>query len=43
MPLHVVRPKILGFISEEVSAWLVAVLVLVAGGILTGLLSLIHI
>ena len=39
MPLHVVRPKILGFISEEVSAWLVAVLVLVAGGILTGLLA----
>ncbi|WP_053150035.1 sensor domain-containing diguanylate cyclase [Pseudomonas protegens] len=39
MPLHVVRPKILGFISEEVSAWLVAVLVLIAGGILTGLLA----
>jgi len=39
MPLHVVRPKILGFISEEVSAWLVALLVLLAGGILTGLLA----
>lgn len=39
MPLHVVRPKILGFISEEVSAWLVAVLVLLAGSILTGLLA----
>ncbi|MFW6750984.1 diguanylate cyclase [Pseudomonas glycinae] len=39
MSLHPVRPKILGFISEEVSAWLVAVLVLLAGGILTGLLA----
>ncbi|NBF10054.1 sensor domain-containing diguanylate cyclase [Pseudomonas sp. Fl4BN1] len=39
MPLQVVRPKILGFISEEVSAWLVALLVLLAGGILTGLLA----
>ncbi|AZC23663.1 sensor domain-containing diguanylate cyclase [Pseudomonas sessilinigenes] len=39
MPLHVVRPKILGFISEEVSAWLVALLVLLAGCILTGLLA----
>ncbi|MCK9798875.1 diguanylate cyclase [Pseudomonas sp. MAFF 302030] len=39
MPLHVMRPKILGFISEEVSAWLVAVLVLLAGGVLTGLLA----
>ncbi len=39
MPLHVVRPKILGFISEEVSAWLVALLVLLAGAILTGLLA----
>lgn len=39
MSLHPVRPKILGFISEDVSAWLVAVLVLLAGGILTGLLA----
>lgn len=39
MSLHPVRPKILGFISEEVSAWLVALLVLLAGGILTGLLA----
>ena len=39
MPLHPVRPKILGFISEDVSAWLVALLVLLAGGILPGLLA----
>lgn len=39
MSLHAVRPKILGFISEDVSAWLVAMLVLLAGGILTGLLA----
>lgn len=39
MSLHAVRPKILGFISEDVSAWLVAILVLLAGGILTGLLA----
>ncbi|WP_095189453.1 GGDEF domain-containing protein [Pseudomonas sp. Irchel 3E19] len=39
MLLHPVRPKILGFISEDVSAWLVAMLVLLAGGILTGLLA----
>src|SRR5471030_3105661 len=39
MSLHSVRPRILGFISEDVSAWLVAVLVLLAGGILTGLLA----
>ncbi|MBK5417448.1 sensor domain-containing diguanylate cyclase [Pseudomonas sp. TH31] len=39
MSLHAVRPRILGFISEDVSAWLVAVLVLLAGGILTGLLA----
>ncbi|NVZ26787.1 diguanylate cyclase [Pseudomonas gingeri] len=39
MSSHAVRPKILGFISEDVSAWLVAVLVLVAGGLLTLLLS----
>ncbi|KAF0863842.1 diguanylate cyclase [Pseudomonas sp. LD120] len=40
MPLHLVRPKILGFISEEASAWLVALLVLLAGVVLTGLLAL---
>ncbi|MGE8067494.1 sensor domain-containing diguanylate cyclase [Pseudomonas sp. NPDC089569] len=39
MSLHAVRPKILGFISEDVSAWLVALLVLLAGGVLTGLLA----
>ncbi|MGL6245208.1 sensor domain-containing diguanylate cyclase [Pseudomonas sp.] len=39
MSLHAVRPKILGFISEDVSAWLVALLVLLIGGILTGLLA----
>ncbi|MFJ2487867.1 diguanylate cyclase [Pseudomonas sp. NPDC087639] len=39
MSLHPVRPKILGFISEEVSAWLVGMLVLLVGGILTGLLA----
>ena len=39
MSLHVMRPKILGFISEHVSAWLVALLVLLVGGILTGLLA----
>ncbi|MGF0237012.1 sensor domain-containing diguanylate cyclase [Rhodococcus sp. IEGM1300] len=39
MSLHVVRPKILGFISEDVSAWLVGLLVLLVGGILTGLLA----
>jgi diguanylate cyclase (GGDEF)-like protein/PAS domain S-box-containing protein len=35
MPLHAVRPKILGFISEQVSAWLVAVVVLLGGIALT--------
>ncbi|NWC92334.1 MULTISPECIES: diguanylate cyclase [unclassified Pseudomonas] len=35
MPLHAVRPKILGFISEQVSAWLVAVVVFLAGVALT--------
>jgi len=35
MPLHAVRPKLLGFISEQVSAWLVAVVVLLAGIALT--------
>ncbi|WP_077045518.1 diguanylate cyclase [Pseudomonas sp. KK4] len=39
MSLHAVRPKILGFISEDVSAWLVALLVLLLGGVLTGLLA----
>lgn len=39
MSLHAVRPKILGFIREDVSAWLVALLVLLVGGILTGLLA----
>ncbi|MHC8315267.1 sensor domain-containing diguanylate cyclase [Pseudomonas sp. LB3P31] len=39
MSLLVVRPKILGFISEHVSAWLVALLVLLVGGLLTGLLA----
>lgn len=39
MSLHAVRPKILGFISEDVSAWLVALLVLLVGGALTGLLA----
>ncbi|CAI8938796.1 Nucleotide cyclase [Pseudomonas sp. IT-P253] len=39
MSLRAVRPKILGFISEDVSAWLVALLVLLVGGILTGLLT----
>lgn len=35
MPLHAVRPKILGFISEQVSAWLVAVVVFLTGVALT--------
>ena len=35
MLLHAVRPKILGFISEQVSAWLVAVVVFLAGSALT--------
>ncbi|WP_433766852.1 sensor domain-containing diguanylate cyclase [Pseudomonas putida] len=39
MSLHAVRPKILGFISEDVSAWLVALLVLLVGGVLTGFLA----
>lgn len=39
MSMHVVRPKILGFISEHVSAWLVALLVLLVGGVFTGLLA----
>ncbi|WHS62145.1 GGDEF domain-containing protein [Pseudomonas sp. G2-4] len=39
MALHQVRPRILGFINEDVSAWLVASLVLLAGTFLTGLLA----
>lgn len=35
MPMQAVRPKILGFISEQASAWLVALVVLLAGGALT--------
>ena len=40
MSMHGVRPKMLGFLSEEVSAWLVAFVALVAGGLLTALLAL---
>lgn len=39
MALHPVRPRILGFISEDVSAWLVASLVFLAGTCMTGLLT----
>ena len=39
MRLRVVRPRILGFISEDVSAWLVAGVALLAGSVLTGLLA----
>jgi len=39
MSLHAVRPKILGFISEDVSAGLVALMVLLIGGTLTALLA----
>jgi diguanylate cyclase (GGDEF)-like protein/PAS domain S-box-containing protein len=39
MSLHAVRPRILGFIREDVSAWLVALLALLVGGMLTGLLA----
>ncbi|MGZ7456779.1 sensor domain-containing diguanylate cyclase [Pseudomonas sp. Ma2-10] len=39
MSLPALRPKILGLISEDVSAWRVALLVLVVGAILTGLLA----
>ena len=35
MPMQVVRPKILGFISEQASAWLVALVVLLVGSALT--------
>ncbi|WP_432755211.1 sensor domain-containing diguanylate cyclase [Pseudomonas sp. WMBT8] len=40
MPLQAVRPKILGFISEQASAWLVALVVLLVGMALTGVLAL---
>ena len=39
MPLHVARPKILGLINEDASAWLIALLALLVGGLLTGLLA----
>ncbi len=39
MPLQAVRPKILGFISEQASAWLVASVVLLAGAALTGIVA----
>jgi diguanylate cyclase (GGDEF)-like protein/PAS domain S-box-containing protein len=35
MPLQAVRPKILGFISEQASAWLVALVVFLSGCALT--------
>jgi diguanylate cyclase (GGDEF)-like protein/PAS domain S-box-containing protein len=35
MPMQAVRPKILGFISEQASAWLVALVVLAIGSALT--------
>ncbi|MCU1732823.1 MULTISPECIES: diguanylate cyclase [unclassified Pseudomonas] len=40
MSIPTLRPKMLGFISEEVSAWLVAVVALVVGGLLTAMLAL---
>ncbi|WP_289139811.1 GGDEF domain-containing protein [uncultured Pseudomonas sp.] len=40
MPLQAVRPKILGFISEQASAWLVALVVLLVGVALTAVLAL---
>ncbi|WDU63555.1 diguanylate cyclase [Pseudomonas poae] len=39
MPLQAVRPKILGFISEQASAWLVALVVLLAGSALTAIVA----
>ncbi len=39
MPMHAVRPKILGFISEQASAWLVAFVVLLAGCALTAIVA----
>lgn len=35
MPMQAVRPKILGFISEQASAWLVALVVVATGSALT--------
>lgn len=40
MSLHAVRPKILGFISEDASAWLIAALALAAGAVVTSLVAL---
>lgn len=40
MSMHAARPKMLGFVSEEVSAWLVAGVAFVAGSLLTALLAL---
>ncbi|MFN3355054.1 MAG: diguanylate cyclase [Pseudomonas sp.] len=39
MPLQAVRPKILGFISEQASAWLVALFVFLVGCALTLILA----
>ena len=39
MSLQAVRPKILGFISEQASAWLVALVVLLAGCTLTTIIA----
>ncbi|PRA26550.1 sensor domain-containing diguanylate cyclase [Pseudomonas poae] len=39
MPLQAVRPKILGFISEQASAWLVALVVVLAGCSLTVIIA----
>lgn len=39
MPLQTVRPKILGFINEQASAWLVALVVLLAGFALTTIVA----
>ena len=40
MSMRAARPKMLGFVSEEVSAWLVAGVAFVAGSLLTALLAL---
>ncbi len=39
MPLQAVRPKILGFISEQASAWLVALVVMLVGCALTVIIA----
>ncbi|MGY2374759.1 sensor domain-containing diguanylate cyclase [Pseudomonas sp. SDO524_S393] len=39
MPLQAVRPKILAFISEQASAWLVALVVFLAGSALTAIIA----